>query len=195
MEYVHKPFNHKLPRMFVKKVIVSTVEREGLEFSVATVEGKLVACTVPNPKKDSREKIMRELTRLFKDNNFETLEAPIDSSFVDAIWHSYAGLPHGLKMDDIAFDYFPKGHVPVLKSLFKIKIGIVITYAELAQASGLTKRHARYVGNIMANNPLPLIIPCHRVIQNSGRLGNYSGGEGVKTKRELLKREGISFSH
>jgi methylated-DNA-[protein]-cysteine S-methyltransferase len=69
--------------------------------------------------------------------------------------------------------------------------GETVTYGELARRSG-TGVPARAIGSIMAANPVPIVIPCHRVVANDG-LGGYSGGEpgrGVETKRWLLENEG-----
>jgi len=77
----------------------------------------------------------------------------------------------------------------VLAVLAKIPRGEVRTYAWLAREVGRPKA-VRAIGNIMANNPVPVILPCHRVIPSTGGLGNYSMG-GPANKRDLLKREGV----
>ena len=69
--------------------------------------------------------------------------------------------------------------------------GETITYGGLAARSGTTVP-ARGIGSIMGANPVPLIVPCHRVVAGDG-LGGYSGGdpgEGLVTKRWLLEHEG-----
>lgn len=79
----------------------------------------------------------------------------------------------------------------VLEALQTIPYGTTITYAELAARSG-TGLPARAVGSIMGANPVPLVIPCHRVVASDG-LGGYSGGEPgqeLATKRWLLELEG-----
>ena len=79
----------------------------------------------------------------------------------------------------------------VLEALRAVRGGETVTYAELAERSG-TGVPARAIGWIMAANPLPLIIPCHRVVASDG-LGGYSGGEPgheLETKRWLLENEG-----
>ncbi|HUT21711.1 MAG TPA: MGMT family protein, partial [Anaerolineae bacterium] len=53
-------------------------------------------------------------------------------------------------------------------------------------------RAARAVGNALARNPFPLVIPCHRAIRAGGTLGGYQGGSGMK--RALLEIEGVQFS-
>jgi len=77
----------------------------------------------------------------------------------------------------------------VLAVLAKIPRGEVRTYAWLAREVGRPKA-VRAIGNIMAHNPVPVILPCHRVIPSTGGLGNYSMG-GPANKRDLLKREGV----
>jgi len=79
----------------------------------------------------------------------------------------------------------------VLRALMTVKYGETITYGELAKLSG-TAVPARAIGSIMAANPVPIIIPCHRVVASDG-LGSYSGGEpgrSLETKRWLLENEG-----
>lgn len=76
----------------------------------------------------------------------------------------------------------------VYKCLRKVPAGKVISYGELAKKIG-AKGAARAVGTAMATNPIPIIIPCHRVICADGKIGAYSGGKGIETKKELLKIE------
>ncbi len=67
--------------------------------------------------------------------------------------------------------------------------GEVCTYGEIAEYVG-SKGAAQAVGRVMASNPFPLIVPCHRVVGANGRLGGFSAGAGVSLKRDLLAREG-----
>ncbi|SDU21592.1 methylated-DNA--[protein]-cysteine S-methyltransferase [Gordonia westfalica] len=80
----------------------------------------------------------------------------------------------------------------VLTALHRdVPFGSTVTYGQLATMSGTTVP-ARSVGTIMGINPVPLLIPCHRVVAGDG-LGGYSGGpagEGLTTKRRLLEFEG-----
>jgi methylated-DNA-[protein]-cysteine S-methyltransferase len=76
----------------------------------------------------------------------------------------------------------------VLSVLRKTPFGATTTYGELAARVG-NPRAARAVGMAMAANPLPIVIPCHRVTAANGRLGGYSGGGGVRTKDWLLAFE------
>jgi O-6-methylguanine DNA methyltransferase len=74
----------------------------------------------------------------------------------------------------------------VWSELIKIPYGQTRSYKEIAQAIGHSKAF-RAVGNANGQNPLPLIIPCHRVIESDGGLGGF--GHGLKVKRGLLDLE------
>ena len=71
-----------------------------------------------------------------------------------------------------------------------IRKGTVKSYKQVAIAINRPKS-SRAVANAVARNPFAPKIPCHRVIKSDGSLGGYSGKGGVKTKKLLLKREGI----
>jgi methylated-DNA-[protein]-cysteine S-methyltransferase len=72
--------------------------------------------------------------------------------------------------------------------------GETVTYGELAEMAG-TPGAARAVGTAMARNPVPLAVPCHRVVAAGGRIGGYGGGmHGVATKRALLALEGVHLA-
>tara|TARA_E500000178_G_scaffold268121_1_gene265719 strand:- start:9 stop:284 length:276 start_codon:yes stop_codon:yes gene_type:complete len=70
--------------------------------------------------------------------------------------------------------------------------GRVKTYSQVAKAIGKPLA-TRAVANAIGKNPYAPKIPCHRVIRSDGTLGGYSGKGGVKTKRFLLKKEGIKL--
>ena len=74
--------------------------------------------------------------------------------------------------------------------LKKIPRGKVKTYSEVAKAIGKPLA-VRAVANAIAKNPYSPRVPCHRVIRSDGSLGGYSGKGGVKTKKLLLKKEGV----
>lgn len=67
-----------------------------------------------------------------------------------------------------------------------IGYGETLSYGELARLTGSS---ARAIGQLCSRNPIPILVPCHRVLANGGRLGNYSSGDGPKTKSWLLEHE------
>lgn len=74
--------------------------------------------------------------------------------------------------------------------LLRIPKGNVVTYGDIAQALGTKAYQA--VGNAMASNPDPIIVPCHRVVKANGEVGNYA--LGITKKMELLKAEGLQIT-
>ena len=76
--------------------------------------------------------------------------------------------------------------------LRKIPRGTVKTYSQVAKDIGKPLA-VRAVANAIGKNPYAPKIPCHRVIRSDGSLGGYSGKGGLKTKRFLLKKEGIKL--
>ena len=77
----------------------------------------------------------------------------------------------------------------VLDTACRIPAGQMWTYQRVAETLARPKS-SRPVGQALARNPIPIIIPCHRVIASDGSLGGYSGGSGLKAKRWLLQLEG-----
>jgi len=76
----------------------------------------------------------------------------------------------------------------------QVPSGKVISYGQLATMVG-KPRAARAVGSVMSHNPFPLFFPCHRVVRTNGQTGFFQGGpSGTDLKREILAREGISFT-
>jgi methylated-DNA-[protein]-cysteine S-methyltransferase len=98
----------------------------------------------------------------------------------------------------MAFDVplAPQGtefQMTVWKALGDVPFGTTATYGDIARAIGqLTATRA--VGAANGRNPIPIIIPCHRVIGASGELTGYSGGGGIETKRRLLDHESGTLS-
>jgi methylated-DNA-[protein]-cysteine S-methyltransferase len=104
---------------------------------------------------------------------------------------------------DALSEYFEGGHAPdlavdlrlmtapfrrvVLETLREVPFGQTVSYGELARRAGNPKA-ARAVGTACARNPIPIVVPCHRVLPGTGRLGNYGGGP--ERKRALLELEG-----
>jgi len=78
----------------------------------------------------------------------------------------------------------------ILRALAQVPLGTILSYGDLAHRAGYPGR-ARAVGRVMAGNPYPILLPCHRVVGRDGRLTGYSGGEGIRTKSRLLDFEAV----
>ena len=97
---------------------------------------------------------------------------------------------HGKRRDfDLAIDWsFTGGFVlNVLRATAQIPFGDVKTYTEVATAAG-SPRAVRAAGNALGSNPIPVVVPCHRVVRTGGGLGGYTGG--LERKEFLLRLEG-----
>lgn len=135
------------------------------------------------------DNIYKELTRLEKrigpliikktnDNGLSIqLKEQLDKYFTKKL--KYFELP--LKLIGSDFD------IKVWKQLQTIEYGQTISYIELANAIGC--KSARAVGQAVGRNPIPIIIPCHRVIYKNGKLGGFSAG--IEIKKRLFELEGV----
>jgi methylated-DNA-[protein]-cysteine S-methyltransferase len=79
----------------------------------------------------------------------------------------------------------------VWKMMSEIPYGETATYGGMAMALG---SGPRAVGMACGRNPLPIVVPCHRVLGSGGSEGGYSGGQGLPTKHKLLALEGVTLS-
>ncbi len=100
------------------------------------------------------------------------------------------GVEVEFSLDDLDFSGIGGFTRRVLTADYAIPRGRVMTYGGLAARLGVPGG-GRAVGNVMARNPFPLIIPCHRVVGSDGDLHGYGGG--IPMKRVLLAMEGVAF--
>jgi methylated-DNA-[protein]-cysteine S-methyltransferase len=70
--------------------------------------------------------------------------------------------------------------------------GTAVTYGRIGVDTG-AGNVGRAIGGAVGANPIPIIVPCHRVLASDGRITGYSGGEGIATKAWLLDHEGVAF--
>ena len=76
----------------------------------------------------------------------------------------------------------------VLSACSRISYGQTASYAQLAQLAHAPKA-VRAAGSVMAKNPIPLIIPCHRVLRTDGKMGGFSAPGGISLKKRMLTLE------
>ena len=116
---------------------------------------------------------------------------PVIQELIDNLIKALEGKKTQIPNYYFDFGNLTEKEIKVLKTLRKIPCGKTISYSELGEKAGLKKNSSRFVGNVMAKNPFPIIFPCHRVIKKSGKIGNYTGG--IEIKKYLLKIENSSF--
>lgn len=92
---------------------------------------------------------------------------------------------------EIDVSSMPPFHQSVLAACRRIPYGQTASYADLARAVGKPNA-ARAVGGAMARNPLPLVVPCHRVLSADGSIGGFSSTDGVDEKARLLRLENVA---
>ncbi|MHA1200049.1 MAG: MGMT family protein [Candidatus Heimdallarchaeaceae archaeon] len=110
--------------------------------------------------------------------------------------HPYIEVVHGIEtgtsfdISHVEYDFtgFTEKEVQVLKTLARIPAGETISYGQLAEKSGFPGA-AQFVGNVMMKNRFGPVIPCHRVILTSGKLGKFAGIANNPRKKQLLDQE------
>ncbi|HUU18972.1 MAG TPA: methylated-DNA--[protein]-cysteine S-methyltransferase [Sedimentisphaerales bacterium] len=152
-------------------------------FGLAGTEHALCRTQLPGPKP---EKIKSMLLKNFRhpqlDKTFlRTLQEQITAYFEGAYINFSRDVP-------LVLDGFSSFGISVLTACRTIEFGQMITYGQLAKKSGRPNA-SRAVGSTLAKNPLPLIIPCHRIIRSDGKLGGFSALGGVNLKKRLLLHE------
>jgi methylated-DNA-[protein]-cysteine S-methyltransferase len=137
-------------------------------------------------------------TRLRLQKRFREAREAAPSPEISAAIEKIIALLRGERLDfsDAKLDIktLPEFNRRVYEIASAIPHGAVMTYGEIAAKLGEEPQAARDVGKALGENPIPLIIPCHRVLAANGRPGGYSGSGGVKTKLKLLTIEGAKLS-
>jgi len=113
-----------------------------------------------------------------------TGETPLLARAVAQLTAYFAGDPAGFDLPLVAPETPFQGQVR--DAMLAIPFGETRGYGEIADAIGGV---ARAVGQACGRNPVPIIVPCHRVLAADGRIGGFSGGDGRPTKRKLLAHE------
>jgi len=116
---------------------------------------------------------------------------PWQRDLVELLQAYAEGTPVDFSQVPIELDVSSDFRRGVLNACRKVPYGQTISYGQLALRAGVPGA-ARAVGTCMAQNPLPLIVPCHRVTRTGGEIGPYSAPGGTATKRRLLAMEAAS---
>jgi len=121
----------------------------------------------------------------------------LENTINDYLTGSKMDLSEEMENMDVLLDFKNKFKTDfsqkVINSLIKIRYGESTTYSDIAKK--INSKAYRAVGSVLKNNPLPLIIPCHRVIKKDGKIGGFMGKIDedwqINLKRSLLRIEGI----
>ena len=134
----------------------------------------------------TKERILKDFTGVKMDKSyFKNLQKQIIAYFQGKNVDFNNEIP-------IFLDNFTVFSRRILNTCRSIKSGQILTYQDLARKAGYPNA-GRAVGNVMAKNPLPLIIPCHRVIRSDGKLGGFTSPGGINLKKRLLLHEKAAF--
>lgn len=106
--------------------------------------------------------------------------------------HYFAGEPQPFEKLPLDIDVPGSFRRRILELVRSIPFGVVRSYAQVAWMAG-SPGAARAVGGAMAANPVPIIIPCHRVVAADGRLTGFTAPGGLEMKKYLLKMERVEF--
>jgi len=152
-------------------------------FGLAGTESALLRTYLPEPTSASVERRL-----------LETLpEADFDGNFFKELQEQIAGYFEGARVEfsrdiPVTLEGYSSFSRRVLSACRQTKLGQTVTYSELAKRSGRPNA-GRAAGRVMARNPLPLIIPCHRVIRTDGQMGGFTAPGGVHLKKKMLELE------
>jgi O-6-methylguanine DNA methyltransferase len=119
-----------------------------------------------------------------EDVSVEETEHP----YIKALIGIENGTDYNLPKIEFDFTDFTEKEEKVLRTLFEVPVGETVSYGELAARAGFPGA-AQFVGNVMMKNRFGPIIPCHRVILSSGKLGKFAGKANNPRKKQLLDQE------
>jgi methylated-DNA-[protein]-cysteine S-methyltransferase len=156
----------------------------GLVWNFAGGKPQVDHIYLPDHQEKITKKIMRDYPAVTKTPH--TVANGIDQLIADL----YKGKRRDFSLTILNLSGLTEFSIRVLKQTCRIPRGKVTAYSGLAAKIG-HPRASRAVGTALANNPFPLVIPCHRVVRAGGSLGQFGGG-GI-LKKQLLEKEGIIF--
>lgn len=152
-------------------------------FGLAGSEKGLLQTSLPGPGYDQIEArlLANHPLAQFNPSFFKQLQGRIAAYFAGASANFDLEIP--LDLTDLT-----PFQAAVLTACRRVKLGKTITYGQLAQKIGNPKA-ARAVGTALAKNPIPLIVPCHRILAANNKLGGFSAPGGISLKKKMLSLE------
>lgn len=154
------------------------------ECAIAWADERIVAVELPQP---TREALAARIARKGR-GAAEQTPSPAIGAVIARIGNLLAGGADDLTDIDLDFGDAPALHRRVWEIARTVPPGATTTYGEIAVRIG-DKQLAREVGRALGANPIPIIVPCHRVLAANGRIGGFSAPGGIATKRRMLAIE------
>lgn len=158
-------------------------------FGLAGTEYALCRTCLPGPSPEKlKSHLLKNLPLL---NRVSSID--FDKTFFKPIQEQIAAYFEGVRVDfgldvSVSLDGFSDFQKAVLATCRSVRFGQTTTYGGLAKKLSRPAA-ARAVGNALSKNPLPLLIPCHRIIRSDGKIGGFSAPGGKNTKVGLLRHE------
>jgi methylated-DNA-[protein]-cysteine S-methyltransferase len=144
------------------------------------------------PEKDRGQTELRLAVKCHSTNADDV--PPWVQSLVSDVQRYLAGQPVDFSDVTVDLDGIDDFRKTLYAALRGVGVGRTVTYGELARDLGLTGwEGARDVGEAMGKNPMPIVIPCHRVLAAGNKPGGFSAYGGISTKQKLLALEGVSL--
>lgn len=138
----------------------------------------------------SPENILAELDFYFRSGERLVRKEELFSALAEKIKNYFAGKPTEFNQEKLNLTGYTPFQKKVLLITRDIPYGVTETYRWLAEQAGFPMAY-RAAGGVMRINPLPLVIPCHRVIGSNGQLTGFSSRGGLDLKRRMLALEGV----
>ncbi|HIJ67174.1 MAG TPA: methylated-DNA--[protein]-cysteine S-methyltransferase [Planctomycetes bacterium] len=153
---------------------------------LGTERGLLRTCLPISTRSKAKSALLKDIWAASYDRKlFVELQAGIKAYF-EGVCVDFAKIP-------VVLDGLGDFGTAVLTACRKVQYGQTISYGQLAGLTGKPKA-GRAAGNILARNPVPLIIPCHRVIRSNRRIGGFSAAGGRGLKKRMLQLEGFQLA-
>jgi methylated-DNA-[protein]-cysteine S-methyltransferase len=184
-------------------LIISIFRTKWGYFGLAATENGLLKTCLPLKSRSAVEKEMVEVARMgigcshqsslkgwyYKEPSFPMWLKPLEQNIKAYFEGTYTNSFEDIRVDLSTVNPLTR---TVLTACQKISYGQKVTYTEMAKLAAKPQA-IRAVATAVANNPMPLIIPCHRVIRADGGIGGFSAPGGTKYKKRLLDLEKRSY--
>lgn len=178
------------------QIVAATIQvNDGKWIGVAieSTDDSLVACTTPMDSKGIAESLIRaSLQRLglLRSFSMETSTKTI-ASIAQRLLQLFHGKGEPYDLSEISQKGWSSARTKISRHLLQVPLGKVITYGGLAKRA---QSSPRGVGSVMASNPVPLAVPCHRVILADGMIGKFGRStRRTPIKAAILRAEGVPF--